>query len=140
MSANLLRFRDRVQQLLVRVIFLPGISDSNNPISHATFRWANHVADAKQLFEKHWVKQKMTALSASSAGTWTADLRAKWLRARHHNGISGPHTRTPSLYRCPGRICRPIAFSGRFLTEAIGPEGAIYLVATPYSPVIPPRN
>src|SRR5580693_9120540 len=32
------------------------------------------------------------------------------------------------------------SFSERFLTDAIGPEGAIYLVATRYSPVIPPRN
>jgi hypothetical protein len=53
MSANLLRFRSRVQQLLVRVIFLPGISDSNNPISHVTFRCANHVTDAERLFEKN---------------------------------------------------------------------------------------
>jgi hypothetical protein len=37
MSANLLRFLDRVQQLLVRVLFPPGISDSDNPISHVTF-------------------------------------------------------------------------------------------------------
>lgn len=34
LSANLLRFLDRVQQLLVLVIFLPGISDSNKPIFH----------------------------------------------------------------------------------------------------------
>jgi hypothetical protein len=53
MSANLLRFRGCVQQLLVRVIFLPGISDNNDPISHVTFRSANHVADAEQLFEKN---------------------------------------------------------------------------------------
>jgi hypothetical protein len=53
MSGNLLRFRGRVQQLLVRVIFLSGISDSNNPISHVTFRGANHVADAERLFEQN---------------------------------------------------------------------------------------
>jgi hypothetical protein len=53
MSANLLRFRGRVQQLLVRVIFLPGISDSNNPISHVTFGSANHFADAERPFEKN---------------------------------------------------------------------------------------
>jgi hypothetical protein len=46
LSANLLRFLDRVQQLLVRVIFLPGISDSNNPIFHVTFRWANRFSVA----------------------------------------------------------------------------------------------
>jgi len=31
-------FLDRVQQLLVRVIFLPEISDSNKPISRVTLR------------------------------------------------------------------------------------------------------
>jgi hypothetical protein len=36
-SANLLRFRGRVQQLLVRVIFLLGISDCHNPISQVAF-------------------------------------------------------------------------------------------------------
>jgi hypothetical protein len=34
---NLLRFLDRVQQLLVALLFPPGISDSNKPISHVTF-------------------------------------------------------------------------------------------------------
>jgi hypothetical protein len=38
MLSNLLHSLSRVQQLLVRVIFLPGISESNNPISHVTFR------------------------------------------------------------------------------------------------------
>jgi len=53
MSANLLRFLDRVQQLLVRVLFLPGISESNNPICHLVFRWADHFADAERLFQKN---------------------------------------------------------------------------------------
>jgi hypothetical protein len=38
MLGNLLHSLSRVQQLLVRLIFLPGISESNNPISHVTFR------------------------------------------------------------------------------------------------------
>ena len=38
MSTNLFRFLDRVQQLLVRVLFPLGISDGENPISHVTFR------------------------------------------------------------------------------------------------------
>jgi len=58
LSANLLRFLDRVQQLLVRVIFLPGISDSNKPISRITLRWANHLTAAERPFGKNWVKQK----------------------------------------------------------------------------------
>jgi hypothetical protein len=53
MSPNLLRFLDRVQQLLVRVLFLPGISESNNPIYHLVFRWADHFADAERLFQKN---------------------------------------------------------------------------------------
>jgi len=53
MLSNLVHSFSRVQQLLVLVIFLPGISDSNNPISHVTLRWANHVADAERLFEKN---------------------------------------------------------------------------------------
>jgi hypothetical protein len=36
--ANLIDSFSRVQQLLVRVIFLPGISDSGKPICHLTFR------------------------------------------------------------------------------------------------------
>src|SRR5579863_10628500 len=82
----------------------------------------------------------MTALSASSAGTWTQICE---------QSDYAPDTTMVSRGHILGRLpcigarvvfCRPIAFSGRFLTEAIGPEGAIYLVATPYSPVIPPRN
>ena len=82
----------------------------------------------------------MTALSASSAGTWTQICEQSDHAPATTNSISEPHLRH---LPCPGarvRICRPIAFSGKFFTEAIWPEGAIYLVGTPYSPVIPPRN
>jgi hypothetical protein len=47
MLSNLHQSYSRVQQLLVRVIFLPGISDSSKPIRHLTFRGANLLADAE---------------------------------------------------------------------------------------------
>lgn len=37
MSANLLHSYSRVQQLLVTLLFLPGISDSSKPIRHIAF-------------------------------------------------------------------------------------------------------
>jgi hypothetical protein len=46
--ANLIDFCRPVQQLLVRVIFLPGISDSSKPIRHIAFRRALRPADAEQ--------------------------------------------------------------------------------------------
>jgi hypothetical protein len=52
-GTNLIDSFRRVQQLLVRVIFLPGISDSTKPICHLTFRWANHFADAERPFQKN---------------------------------------------------------------------------------------
>jgi hypothetical protein len=71
LSANLLRFLDRVQQLLVRVIFLPGISDSNKPISRITFHRANRFSVADLALQQNRVIQVATASSASSLGTWT---------------------------------------------------------------------
>ena len=52
-GTNLIHSCHPVQQLLVRVIFLPGISDSGKPICHLTFRWANHFADAEWPFQKN---------------------------------------------------------------------------------------
>ena len=47
-GTNLIHSRRPVQQLLVRVIFLPGISDSGKPICHLTSRSANYFADAER--------------------------------------------------------------------------------------------
>jgi hypothetical protein len=69
-SANLIHFCRPVQQLLVRVIFLPGISDSGKSICHFTSHLANHLADAEGSFRRTGVKQNPTYSSASSAGTW----------------------------------------------------------------------
>jgi hypothetical protein len=52
-GTNLIDSFNRVQQLLVRVIVLPGISDSSKTICHLTFRWANHFADAVRPFQKN---------------------------------------------------------------------------------------
>jgi hypothetical protein len=53
LSANLLRFLDRVQQLLVRLLFLPGISDSNKLIFHVTFRRANRFSVADLVLQQN---------------------------------------------------------------------------------------
>jgi len=44
------------QQLLVRAIFPPGISDRGKPICHLTSRLANHFADASASFQKNWTQ------------------------------------------------------------------------------------
>ena len=46
MLANLIDFRRPVQQLFVRVIFLPGISDSGKSIRRLVLGLANRFADA----------------------------------------------------------------------------------------------
>jgi len=68
--ANLIDFCRPVQQLLVRVRFLPGISRNTKPIRHLTLRWENHFADVEPTFQANWVKQATTGSSASSPGTW----------------------------------------------------------------------
>jgi hypothetical protein len=70
LGPNLIDSFRRVQQLLVRVIFLPGISDSSKPIRHLTFRCANLFADAEPALQTARIKQTTTVSSASSAGTW----------------------------------------------------------------------
>jgi hypothetical protein len=51
----------RVQQLLVREIFLLGMSDVTLPIHDLTFRWANRFADAEEPIQWGRVKQTATA-------------------------------------------------------------------------------
>src|SRR5262249_17841314 len=46
MSANLLHYCSRVQQLLVTLLFLPGISESSKSVRHIAFRRGNRPADA----------------------------------------------------------------------------------------------
>src|ERR1700730_16375250 len=70
MLANLIDSFSRVQQLLVSLLFLPGISDSGKLICHLTFRCANHFADAEPALPPARIKQTPTVSSASSAGTW----------------------------------------------------------------------
>jgi hypothetical protein len=70
MLSNLTHSFCNVQQLFVRVIFLPGISDSSKPIRHLTFRRANRFADVDPPLQTRRIKQTTTFSSASSAGTW----------------------------------------------------------------------
>src|SRR6185295_9388642 len=68
--ANLIDSFSRVQQLLVSLLFLLGISDSSKPIRHVTFRCANLFADVEPVLQTARIKQTTTVSSASSAGTW----------------------------------------------------------------------
>jgi hypothetical protein len=52
LSLNLIDFSRPVQQLLVRVIFLPGISDSLRPIRYFEFRRGNHFEDTEQTLQR----------------------------------------------------------------------------------------
>src|ERR1035441_6292343 len=61
LGPNLIDSFRRVQQLLVRVIFLPGISDSSKPIRHLTFRCANLFADAEPALQTARIKQTTTS-------------------------------------------------------------------------------
>jgi hypothetical protein len=70
-SANLLRFRVRVQRLLVRLIFLLGLSEGNDPISQFRFHLTNRFAVAERWFVKNCSHQLVAALSVLSVGTWT---------------------------------------------------------------------
>jgi hypothetical protein len=52
LSINLIHSCRRVQQLLVREIFLRGMSDGTLPIRDLTFRWANRFADVEQPIQR----------------------------------------------------------------------------------------
>src|ERR1700691_6123193 len=70
-SANLIHFCRPVQQLLVRVIFLPGISDSGKSICRLASCFANHLRMRSVVSEEPGIERTATHSSASSAGTWT---------------------------------------------------------------------
>ncbi len=55
LDLNLIDFLRRVQQLLVRVIFLPGISDRLRPIRYLEFRRGNHFEGTERTLQGHRV-------------------------------------------------------------------------------------
>jgi hypothetical protein len=97
MLGNLIHSFRRVQQLFVRVIFLPGISGSAKWTRNLERPRANRFVKAERSLQTRRIKQTTTASSASSAGTWAPDLRGKRPPARHHNCISGTPNQTASL-------------------------------------------
>jgi hypothetical protein len=140
MLSNLLQSYSRVQQLFVRVIFLPGISDSSKPIRHLTFLLSKSLADAEGSLQTRRIKQTTTVSSASSAGTST-QMCGK--------NDYAPATTTASQGRLTRRLpCAGVrvAFADQSLSEenslpkASGRAPRFTWFATPCSPVIPPRN
>jgi hypothetical protein len=77
MSPNLLPFLDRVQQLLVRVLFPLGISDSDNPISHVTFSLSKSLLGCRSGIAAEPSQAARDSLICIIARHLDADLRAK---------------------------------------------------------------
>jgi hypothetical protein len=96
MPANLPHSRRRVQQLFVRLIFLPGISDRNKPTPHRTFRSANRFADGQPPLQTHPIKHQMAVSSALSASTCMLNCGESDYWARRPTPCQGRVTRRPS--------------------------------------------
>ena len=140
MLGNLIHSFRRVQQLFVRVIFLPGISGSAKWTRNLERPRTDRFVEAERSLQTRRIRQTTTASSASSAGTWAPDLRGKRPPACHHNCISGMPNQTASLGGSRVEFANQAPSEENSLSESIGPSGATYLVATPCSSVIPPRN
>ena len=91
MLSNLLQSCSRVQQLLVRVIFLPGISDSGKPIRSPHVSLSKSTSRMRSGRFRRTESNSEAATTASSvlSGKLDADLRGKWLCTRQHNDIFG---------------------------------------------------
>jgi hypothetical protein len=89
MLSNLPHSCCSVQQLLVRVIFLPGISDRSRPTRHRTFRSVNRFADAQPPLQTRPIKHQMAVSSALCPSTCTLNRGESDYRPRRHNGVSG---------------------------------------------------
>jgi len=104
--ANLIDFCRPVQQLLVRVIFLPGISDSSKPIRHIAFRRAHRPADAEQP-----VSEKLNQADTDSL----ICLSGKHLdTSSRENDFAFPDTATASR----SRLTQSFTFAGFTVTFA----------------------
>jgi hypothetical protein len=137
---NLIHSFRRVQQLFVRVIFLPGISGSAKWTRNLERPRADRFVEAERSLQTRRIKQTTTVSSTSSAGTWAL--------------ICGETDDRPATTTAPqGRLTRRLPCAGsrvefadqapseeNSLSDSIGPSSATYLVATPCSSVIPPRN
>ena len=89
LPTNLIHFCRPVQQLLVRVIFLPGISDGGKAMCHLTSRFANHLRMRGVVSEElESSGPRHTHLPYRQALART--LEKTWIRVRRHHGIPGP--------------------------------------------------
>jgi hypothetical protein len=108
MSANLLHSYSRVQQLLVTLLFLPGISDSSK-IRHIAFRRARRPADAEQS-----VSEKLNQADTDSL----ICLTGKHLdTSSRENDFAFPDTATASR----SRLTQSLTFAGFTVTFANQP-------------------
>jgi hypothetical protein len=96
MLSNLIHSFRRVQQLFVRVIFLPGISGSAKWTRNLERPRANRFVEAGRSLQTRRIKLTTTVSSASSAGTWALICGEKRPPAHHHNCISGTPNHTAS--------------------------------------------
>ena len=88
MLANLIDSFSHVQQLLVTLLFLLGISDSSKPIRHLTFRCANLFADAEPALQTARIKADNDSLICFIGRHLGAVPRRDRLRTRRHNCVS----------------------------------------------------
>jgi hypothetical protein len=104
-GTNLIDSFSRVQQLLVRVIFLPGLSDRSKPICHLTFRWEITSRMRSGRFRRTESSRPRHAHLPRRAGTWTQAWENNEYAAATKTGSQG------RLIRRPACSCVRVAFA-----------------------------